>query len=64
MNDEDVLVQLTITQPTLSLIYQCVEKAHRNWAGGDAEEQMLLEELKMNLFACVLDMQFPPEEEQ
>tara|TARA_Y100000401_G_scaffold60272_1_gene47780 strand:+ start:262 stop:453 length:192 start_codon:yes stop_codon:yes gene_type:complete len=53
--EEEFIVSIETTIPTLRLMYQCAQKVHEKWPGGDPEEQEHLELLKNRLYSALMD---------
>ena len=53
--EEDFIVSIETTIPTLRLMYQCAHKAHETWPGGNPQEQEDLELLKHRLYSALMD---------
>ena len=55
VSEDEVVVSLETTIPTLRMLYNCVKLAHEKWPGGDPKEQERLELLKNKMYSALMD---------
>jgi|TARA_Y100000310_G_C20267587_1_gene616480 hypothetical protein len=55
VSEDEVVVSLETTIPTLRMLYHCVKTTHEKWAGGDPAEQERLELLKNRMYSALMD---------
>ena len=55
MSEDEVVVSLGTTIPTLRMLYNCVKLTHEKWPGGDPKEQERLELLKNKMYSALMD---------
>ena len=59
MNDEYVYTfSVDMDRDQLRLFYTTMARAHKNWSGGDPQEQVLLEEMRNQSWKLLLEAQF------
>ena len=51
----EIEVSVTCNIPTLRALHECVTKCYRNWAGGDPQEQIKLDEMRRGLYVILMD---------
>lgn len=55
MSEDEVVVSLETTIPTLRTLYYCVKTTHEKWPGGDPVEQERLGLLKNRIYSALMD---------
>ena len=50
-------IEVTLTQSAVQLLHKSVSDSYKNWSGGHPDEQMHLEELRNELYKCLLEFQ-------
>ena len=53
IDEETIEVTFSCSLPTLRKLLECVNTCHKNWPGGDAEEQEQLFAMKTALFVLL-----------
>ena len=56
MEDSEATIAFQFNANALRLLYEAVEEHHKNWSGGDPEEQQALRHMSLTLFAAWLDL--------
>lgn len=54
-HEHEIEVSITCNIPTLRTMHDCVTKCYKNWAGGDPEEQLKLDEMRRGLYVILMD---------
>ena len=56
--DENIYFNFQVDQDALRLLLKCVERRLEKWPGGDATEQVALQDMLCELRKAALELQF------
>ena len=55
MEDNQMITTISVEIDALRLLHRAVSDAYTNWPGGDAKEQACLLNMKIQLYAALMD---------
>ncbi len=52
-DDDELMIEMSFPLSSLRLMHICVDRAYKNWPGGDPFEQVAIEQLRGALYVAL-----------
>ena len=52
-----MMIEVTLDHSSVQMLHKAVADAYMNWSGGHPQEQVKLEQLRNELYRCLLEFQ-------